>query len=215
MHKIRLLTLLTFLLFTTTAPAQEPPDYKAPSKEVIDAWTKAGAEYGACESVYSGYFVFIPKIELSKGELPGFSIKGISSNMKLPDGGVPFGLQIESVDDAGLKQLTALSSLHTLLVSDTRFTGTGLKHLAGLKFLQSLYLYNTRVTDEGLKEVVGVKSLQTLNLAGTQVTDAGLKQIEGLQALQTLNLSTTLVGDAGLKHLTGLESLRTIDLTSP
>jgi hypothetical protein len=45
------------------------------------------------------------------------------------------------VTDAGLAHLARLTSLQTLVLSETQVTDAGLAHLAGLKSLQSLNLW--------------------------------------------------------------------------
>ena len=143
--------------------AQEPTKEPVrPAPEVIAAWEKAGATFIlVAEDVPLFFFSFFATGKLNV----------------LPPPEVPFRLRLQSVTDAGLKELV------------------------GLTQLQSLNLYTTQVTDAGLKELAGLIQLQTLNLDGTWVTDAGLKELAGLTQLQSLILHRTRVTLAGVQKL--------------
>jgi Leucine-rich repeat (LRR) protein len=115
-----------------------------------------------------------------------------------------------TLTDAGLENLSTLTSLITLNLSGTNITG--LTHLSSLTSLKTLILSGTEITDEGLRPVSSLTSLTTLNLSGTQITDAGLAPISSLTLLTTLDLSRNQITDAGLTHLHSLSSLMTLNL---
>jgi hypothetical protein len=213
MHSLRPVTLFVCLCCATAAFGQEATEFKPPSKEVLEAWKKAGAEYGVWKVNELGIPRFTPKDELAKGELPGFRLKGIPRDAPLTDPGVPFALNVFLIDDDGVKALAGLQSLDTLYLDKTRVRDAGLKELAALKSLRKLYLSFTKVTDAGMKDVAALKSLEGLALTGTSVSDAGVKELAGLKSLRTLHLSATKVSDAGLKELAGRKSLQTFLLS--
>jgi hypothetical protein len=134
-------------------------------KDIVDAWTKAGAHAGWSREVrtqtvsVSGFFA--SSTEPMAGDVPGFSLvwrPGIVA--KLPPPEQPFALYFDDLEDGP----------H---VSDA-----GLKELAGMKSLQRLYLTGAPITDAGLKELVSFKGLQMLDLSGTKVTHAGVKNLQ-------------------------------------
>ena len=64
-----------------------------------------------------------------------------------------------------------------LLLRDTNITDAGLKELSGLTSLQVLGLGNSQVTDAGVAELAKLKSLQTLFLRGAKVTEVGVAEL--------------------------------------
>jgi hypothetical protein len=179
------------------------------SKEIAQAWKKAGAEVGWMRLDDS---VFLPDKEGMSGDLPAFRFSTLKEGVlaKLPDPAAPFGLELadNKLEDAGLKGLAGLKSLQALSLDGTKVTGAGLKELAGLK-LKALGLPESAMTDLGLEHyLAAVEPPTSFNLFGWQVTDAGLKALSGLKNLQYLDLRITKVTDAGLKHLAGLKNLQ-------
>lgn len=190
--------------------------------ETIKAWRDAGADAGWMKDLppqsTGGYEYWGPFREKGEaGAIPAFRFHSRDEDVlgKLPDSGVPFGLDFHCspVKGAWLKKLAALKSLRSLNIGGSLgLTDEGLKELSGLKDLQGLYLFYAPVTDEGLKELAGLKKLQTLDLSHTRVTGTGFKELAGLTSLQALNLGGTQVTDAGIKDLTALKSLKWVNL---
>jgi Leucine-rich repeat (LRR) protein len=149
---------------------------------------------------------------------------------KLPDPGVPFGVdcQRDLRNGATLKELAGPKNLRVLNIGQMRQEDlkelSALKHLKGLylslsfglsearlkdiavmRDLQTLDLSHSDVTDKGLKGLAALKNLQALHLGATRVTDKGLKGLAEMKSLQQLDLAGTDVTDAGLKELAGLD----------
>jgi len=107
----------------------------------------------------------------------------------------------KQVDDASLKELAGLKSLHWLDLQQTEVTVAGMKELAGLKSLQELNLTGTKLTDAGLKELARQTNFRGLDLGATKVTDTGLLELAGQKRLQYLNLRGTKVTPKGIAAL--------------
>lgn len=124
-------------------------------EEVVQRWRAAGAEVGWLHigqdefiELY-GFISFVGESVAKAGDLPGFRYRmwpGEGVIEKLPDPGVPFGLDLSdtTITDAGLKEVATLSNLHMLNLSDTEITDAALPHLAPLQNLQSLNLKRHR-----------------------------------------------------------------------
>ena len=63
-------------------------------------------------------------------------------------------------------------------LNGTPVNDAGLRDLAALTQLRALDLTGTNVTDKGLKQLAALTQLQTLDLAQTKVTDVGLRELE-------------------------------------
>jgi len=123
--------------------------------EIVQQWRAAGAEVGWLHigqdefiELY-GFISFGGESVAKAGDLPGFRYRmwpGEGVIEKLPDPGVPFGLDLSdtTITDAGLKEVATLSNLHMLNLSDTEITDAALPHLAPLQNLQSLNLKRHR-----------------------------------------------------------------------
>jgi hypothetical protein len=222
----------------------KPPDAspKPLNKEVVKAWSDAGATAGW---IFVGYkdYKFVQGVDF-QGEagssyrawLPGFQIRSWDPELlkKVPVPQLPFGLDLSrvSVPDDGLKELARFKSLRSLLVYRQHLRDTSLSALRAAGLLHALSeaggedslrpadaddvrhlnLDQSQVTDAGLKELVVLKSLRSLSLTETQVTDAGLKELAFLKNLQTLDLSRTKVTAEGLKELANVKSLRDLKI---
>jgi serine/threonine protein kinase/Leucine-rich repeat (LRR) protein len=111
------------------------------------------------------------------------------------------------VNDTGLAQLQAMSSLRHLRIFGVQLTDAGLVHLKDLTGLESLTLGRMKLTGAGLMHLQGMSRLRYLGLYDTAVTDAALAHLKGLPSLRVLELQRTRVTDAGLEHLVGLKNL--------
>jgi hypothetical protein len=78
------------------------------------------------------------------------------------------------VTDAGLAQITGLTDLRWLFLSDTGITDTGLATIASLTNLQALDLSNTRITNAGLARLAGLRRCQSIIVFDTKVTPEGI-----------------------------------------
>lgn len=197
------------------APKPLPPD-------AAKAWQQAGARPGWMKDLppapKSGHFFCEPFCDKVEPEtIPAFRFHPDDHAVlaKLPDPGVPFGLDFHcsAVSGPWLRNMAGLKSLRSLNIGGAlTLTDHGLKEVAALKDLQGLYLFYAHVTDAGLKELAGLEDLRVLDLSHTQVKGPGLKNLASLKNLQGLNLSYTKVTDAGLKELAGMTSLQWLSL---
>ncbi|XP_056290762.1 uncharacterized protein si:ch73-173p19.1 [Pseudoliparis swirei] len=107
------------------------------------------------------------------------------------------------VTDQGVRQLSTMSRLKKLSLSNTQVTDAGLPSLRGLQELQELCLDRTAVTSRGVAELVTcLPHLQVLGLASTQVGDTVVRRgLIRCNQLVKLNLSRTRITDHGLKFL--------------
>jgi hypothetical protein len=216
---------LTMVVTCGLSARADPPPGKndAPkplSKQVVEAWEKAGAEVVWMRVDKFGF----PEYSIDEpvaGDLPVFFFAYWEEGLlaKLPEPASPYGLYLYRYDtpltDVALKELVGLKRLQTLGLGGPHGPqrwGAELKELAKLKALQTLMLRCNRVTDEGLKELAGLKTLQALDLYHTGVTDTGLKELAGLKNLQRLDLRDTSVTVAALKELADLKSLQALNL---
>lgn len=121
-------------------------------------------------------------------------------------------LRMTRVTDAGLKDVTKLSTLRRLDLGDTKVTDAGIGALAELQELKSLDLGGTPVTGVGLEPLSKLKQLAFLNLRGSRISDAGLKNVGALKNLESLDLDDTGVTASGLRNLAGLTRLQNLRL---
>ncbi|XP_040921472.1 uncharacterized protein si:ch73-173p19.1 isoform X2 [Toxotes jaculatrix] len=107
------------------------------------------------------------------------------------------------VTDQGVKQLSTMTRLKKLSLSNTQVTDAGLPSLRGLQELQDLCLDRTAVTSRGVAElIVCLPHLEVLGLASTQVGDTVVRRgLIRCNQLVKLNLSRTRITDHGLKFL--------------
>ncbi|XP_054478498.1 uncharacterized protein si:ch73-173p19.1 [Anoplopoma fimbria] len=107
------------------------------------------------------------------------------------------------VTDQGVRQLSTMSRLKKLSLSNTQVTDAGLPSLRGLLELQELCLDRTAVTSRGVAELITcLPHLQVLGLASTQVGDTIVRRgLSRCNQLVKLNLSRTRITDHGLKFM--------------
>uniref|UniRef100_A0A1A8SI23 Uncharacterized protein n=1 Tax=Nothobranchius rachovii TaxID=451742 RepID=A0A1A8SI23_9TELE len=110
------------------------------------------------------------------------------------------------VTDQGVHQLSTMTRLKKLSLSNTQVTDAGLSSLRGLQELQELCLDRTAVTSRGVAELITcLPHLQVLGLASTQVGDTVVRRgLIHCHQLVKINLSRTRITDHGLKHLKGM-----------
>jgi len=89
----------------------------------------------------------------------------------------------------------------TVRLNDSEISDAGLGELTGLTSLKWLFLENTQITDAGLTHLQGMTRLIELNLNQTQITDAGLLHLKELPRLKKLDVSHTEVTRAGIEDL--------------
>jgi internalin A len=117
--------------------------------------------------------------------------------------------------DAALANLSEMSRMRVLSLSECQLTGSGLKYLQKMEHLESLDLRSTAISDESLKNIAGLTQLRILQLdwnKGQGITDAGLVHLKSLTNLRELHLWDAQITDAGLQHLKGMQSLTEVNL---
>jgi hypothetical protein len=78
----------------------------------------------------------------------------------------------------GVKNLTGLTKVAVLNLSETRIGDDGVKHLAKMKQLRILNLRATKVTNAGLDALAGLTELTTLDVRDTEITMDGVKRFK-------------------------------------
>jgi Leucine-rich repeat (LRR) protein len=142
------------------------------------------------------------------GELRAL-INLVLKNTKVTDGGMESLAKLSlhsltlpaQLSDAGVRALSALSTLKRLDLSFTAITNECLQFIAQMPAIEELYLNDTAITDQGLAHLADIKTLKTLFLSGTKVSDASLTQFEQMTSLEHLELRDTGVTEIAIARL--------------
>lgn len=122
-----------------------------------------------------------------------------------------------SVTDAGLSELKALRRLNTLTINGpiahSRLTDSGVKQLSDISTLTQLYLSEVRVTDEGMTSVAKLHNLEKLSIRAAEVTDACIKHISTLQKLKVLAVGGLGITDEGMRTISELPALEDLGVS--
>jgi uncharacterized protein (TIGR02996 family) len=118
-------------------------------------------------------------------------------------------LQLDWMDDAGVRLLGKLPRLRRLDLTGTNATGRGLENFP---LLTELNLDSTRADDVGMASVAKLPRLRLLNVSGTRITGASLAHLAGLRWLEDLYAGSTAIRDADLAQLEPLANLETVML---
>jgi hypothetical protein len=193
------------------------------SPKLVKAWEDAGATF---RSEYAGG----PHFTIGKWK------NGMISNLPRPNFSFSLDLTGSGITNEGLREITALHQLRSILLSEndisdqglesisnlgdlteivlnkTKVSDDGLKQLAKLKKLKYLYLEDTKVSDAGIKHLVDLNELAVLYLSGTKITDAALTKIWKYEKLNSLRLAKTLITDVGLESVGKVSGLQELDL---
>lgn len=106
-----------------------------------------------------------------------------------------------SITDDGLRHVSGLSNLETLVLGGSGITDDGLKHISGLSKLEVLGLYGLPITDAGVKHTLGLPRLRSLELDATQITDECLESLSHSSGLKVLTMHETRVTSEGVTEL--------------
>ena len=98
------------------------------------------------------------------------------------------------ISDAGLKFIGKMEDLEFLALTNTR-VNAGLKELTKLKKLHTLILDKTDVTDENMSHVARIHALKDLSLMETEISNKGAAKLLELDKLKRLLLYQTRVTD--------------------
>lgn len=120
-------------------------------------------------------------------------------------------LHSDSLVDADLKPLAALSGLESLALSGAKLGDGGAAHLARLRGLRSLSFQSASTIGEAYR-----RGQATANQLGSPVesaiTDAGVEHLSSLEGLQQLALGGRTITDASLPSLARLRGLESLSL---
>ncbi len=118
------------------------------------------------------------------------------------------------ISDVGLQHLRNLNRMSALHVSENHISDKGLLYLASLISLEELDLSKNQISGEGFLHLVKLRNLRWLGIDDNPITDEGLKIIARLPHLETLLLDHSDITNAGLEHLQGVSSLKHLSLIS-
>lgn len=82
-------------------------------------------------------------------------------------------VNLKSATDARLAELTGLSHIDRLDVSDSDLTDAGMVHVGRMCNLQAIILNRTSLTDAGLAHLRNMTNLRDLYVQGTAITSKG------------------------------------------
>lgn len=116
------------------------------------------------------------------------------------------------VNDQLCEQLSALSSVRTLILDRGDVTDAAMPVIGSLPNLQHLRLRLSPISDRGLEALAECDSLWRLNLPHSRVTAKGLRSLQSLPRLRQLRLGTTRAGNEVCRTIAKIESLREIHL---
>lgn len=85
--------------------------------------------------------------------------------------------------------------------SGTPLNDAGLRNISGMTTLKSLNLKQTRITGNGLANLKNLPHLRVLYLDGTRITNADLRHLQNLSALEEVYLHNTRVNGVGANAL--------------
>jgi uncharacterized protein (TIGR02996 family) len=118
------------------------------------------------------------------------------------------------VSDADLEYFTAVPEVEEIDLSMTHVTGRGIRHLSGLTRLHTLLLHKTYV--ESLDGLAGLSCLKVLgvnaDLGAEHLTDEGTAALTTLSGLERLEMPFADITDLTMHRLAGLRRLRVLDL---
>jgi len=117
-------------------------------------------------------------------------------------------LECEPIAKDALAAIPELKSVTTLEISRCPLGDEALEHLAKLPNLQSLILRNTKVTGSGLSSLKACKKLDKLLLGGESFQHDSMGTLAELSQIRTLELDVAVP----LRKLTGLKGLSNLEL---
>lgn len=108
------------------------------------------------------------------------------------------------IDDAGMENLTALTKLKRLTLTDTAITNKTLETVGKLNTVEALFLRRTGVTNEGLELLTGLSKLRAIDLRNSNIGDEGMDSLAKIKTLADVQLEKSKVTDEGLVKLAPL-----------
>lgn len=114
-------------------------------------------------------------------------------------------MMVQGHVDEALPHIATLGKVTEIYFAGTDFDDADVASLTGLSSLRSLVLSDTKITDAGVAELASLP-LESISLNGTSITAAAAESISAMSALDTLNISKTKVHE-DLTPLATLENL--------
>lgn len=133
-------------------------------------------------------------------------------------------LCLTSTPDEGIKFLTKLTQLKTLVLRNPEITDAGMKHIAEFINLSELHISyrgfvlspapKTKITSAGLTELSRMEKLSELSIDNMMVTDEGMKELSKLRRLEELALHNQTLTIEGYKAIANMETLTALYLNN-
>jgi len=106
-----------------------------------------------------------------------------------------------NITDAGLEQLTGLTDLERLDLTQAKITDAGIAQLKNFPQLKTLVLNGTRITNESLPAIAELKTLQRLFLGDTSIDDTAVASLTQMKQLERLFLVNTRISVKAVEEL--------------
>lgn len=215
-----LLVVASLLLFVPALGAEEPKLPRKPNDKVIEAWKKAGFEFGwlgkyqPFENSATDWGDQFRPADCARWDrrgriqpkLPAFRLRGNLPKpeelCRLPGPDMEFALCFFDAQSARELLAPWLEGLGEL-------KGMGkLGHLAGLDLRE----VKGSVVDDRVLKALAPLNLTWLDLGDAKLTPAGWKLLGGMKTLKWLSHRTTEVTEEGLKELANLHRLESLEL---
>ena len=113
-----------------------------------------------------------------------------------------------------LAEISGLTGLRRLELSDTEINDAGLANLRSLKNLQYLNISFCGLNGTGLASLAGLKELRRLDLSSDHLDATVYERIAGFTDLEILVLSRCCLTDAALRAFSRLKGLRELIISS-
>lgn len=111
-----------------------------------------------------------------------------------------------------VEQLSRLTKLRHLHLTDTDLSDAGMAKLASLRNLESLWVGYNQVTDSGGINLRPLKKLRRLNVGWTDIGDQTVEAVAKHANLLFLDLSHTSITNYAVSYLTDLKELKVLRL---
>lgn len=115
------------------------------------------------------------------------------------------------VEDDFFADVSALTALKFLYLTDTEVTDRGFQNIRNLKKLEDLRASSTMITSDSLKVVRDLPNLKILEIGHNQLNDSALAPLADTKLIY-LMLDSCNLSDQGLQHLSRMTSLEFLQI---
>jgi len=120
------------------------------------------------------------------------------------------------ISENSMPVINQLKNLQNLFVPGTNLTGRGIAQLSDQLKLKTLHINNNmRLNDEDVKYIVQYPQLTSVSIAQTSITDRGFAEMTSLKGLTTLQIHLAQIDDQGLEQLQAFPELQVLLLGGP